>query len=383
VVGVGNTDYGADYEAVRQGRSDHRSPTAIGHAQLAFDRALSDCGLERSDVDGLVAAVGYGAIAPREVADALGITPHHLISGGVIMAGIVPAAIEALMSGACDTIALVYGTSSQTAGRQYGGQTYVGGGRGSYYYYHPWGWSSQAAHWALMFSQYQARYGVDEADLGSVAMTVRRHACLNDSAIMRQPMTIENYLASRYIVRPLHLFDICLVNDGGVCIILRRADMAGDLPHVPVHVAGWGDAFVTSQKMHYMVRERLRPQLLDAGRQALDMASLDLSEIDHFQGYDASSIHLINQLEGYGFVEPGEGLDFCKEGRMSLGSELPVNTSGGLLSEAYMHGWNHVVEAVRQLRHEAGERQVDGIATSMFSLATTDSAHPLILTRGG
>ena len=112
------------------------------------------------------------------------------------------------------------------------------------------------------------------------------------------------------------------------------------------------------------------------------MAGMDLSDIHHFQGYDASSIHLINQVEGYGFVEPGEGLDFCREGHAAIGGKLPINTSGGMLSESYMHGWNHVVEATRQLRHEVGARQVEGVQTSMFSLATTESAHPLILARG-
>jgi acetyl-CoA acetyltransferase len=180
----------------------------------------------------------------------------------------------------------------------------------------------------------------------------------------------------------LHLFDICLVNDGGVCLILRRADMATDLGHTPVEVAGWAHAKVASNKMQYLVRDRLRPQFQEAGHRAFAMADLSLSDVDHFQGYDASSIHLINQTEGYGFTEPGTGLEFCKSGGMDLDGALPVNTSGGMLSESYMHGWNHVVEAVRQLRHEAGSRQVADVRTSMFSLATTESAHPLLLTRG-
>jgi acetyl-CoA acetyltransferase len=382
IVGVGNTDYGDDYRRARAGDPTYVPPDAEGLARIAFDRALADCGLSRSDVDGLYSTVGYGAVAPESVATTLGIDARHLSAWGVIMAGIVPAAVDALQSGACDTLALVYAATSRANARQFGGQTYVGGGRDSYYYYHPWGWSSQAAHWALMFRHYQTQYGASEEDLGSVAVTLRQHASLNGQAIMRDPLSVTDYLASRYIVRPLHLFDLCLVNDGAVCIILRRDDMARDLPHVPVHVAGWGDAAIKNKKLHYMVKERLRPQLQEAGRQALDMAGLSLPDMHHFQGYDASTIHLINQLEGYGFVGDGEGLDFCKEGRMSIGGELPVNTSGGLLSEAYMHGWNHVVEATRQLRHEAGDRQVSDVETSMFSLATTESAHPLILTRG-
>jgi hypothetical protein len=200
---------------------------------------------------------------------------------------------------------------------------------------------------------------------------------------MRAPLTIDDYLESRYIVRPLHLFDMCLVNNGAVCLILRRTDISTDLPHVPVEVAGWGHAKVSADKMRNLVVERLQPQFDEAGREAFAMAGLSRSNVELFQGYDASSIHLVDQIEGYGFTDPGTGLEFCKDGELDLGGALPTNTSGGMLSEAYMHGWNHVVEAVRQLRHEAGDRQVTDVTTSMSSVATTDSAHPLLLTRGG
>jgi len=278
-------------------------------------------------------------------------------------------------------MALVYAVASRSIGRRYGGQTYQGAGPGSYYYYHPWGWSSQAAHWAVIFQHYMATYGVEERDLGAIAATLRESATLNDNAIMRQPLSIDEYLTSRYIVRPLHLFDLCLVNDGGVCLILRRADAASDSPHSPVLVSGWGHTEVHHSKMHYMVKEGLRPQFEAAGEQASTMGGIARSEIDHFQGYDASTVFLLNQIEGYGFVKVGEGLDFAKEGHLRIGGLLPSNTNGGMLSEAYMHGWNNLVESVRQLRHEAGIRQVNGAETSMFSVATTESAHPVILRR--
>jgi hypothetical protein len=199
---------------------------------------------------------------------------------------------------------------------------------------------------------------------------------------MQAPLSIQDYLASRYIVRPLHLFDLCLVNDGGVCLIVRRADLARGLPQVPVLVAGWGESKIKSDKMHYLVREGLRPQMQDAGAQALDMAAMQLSDVQHFEGYDASTIHLISQLEGYGFVEPGGGLEFCKQGEMAAGGKLPVNAGGGMLSGSYMHGWGHVAEITHQLRHDAGARQIKGVETSMFSLAQTDQAHPVIFVRG-
>ena len=184
------------------------------------------------------------------------------------------------------------------------------------------------------------------------------------------------------MVRPLHLFDLCLVNDGAVCLIIRRADMARGLAHTPVDVGGWGHSTVTTNKLHALVRERLRPQFQESGRQAMAMAGIALEDVQHFEGYDASTIHLINHIEGHGFVEPGGGLDFCKSGEMDVTGSLPVNMAGGILSGSYMHGWNHVAEIVRQLRHEAGPRQVKDLQVSMFSLAQTDQVHPVIFMRG-
>jgi hypothetical protein len=206
----------------------------------------------------------------------------------------------------------------------------------------------------------------------------------NPNAIMQTPLSLDDYLSARYIVRPLRLFDMCLVNDGGVCVILQRTDMAGDRPHDPVEVAGWAHAKAAhpSDKFRSLVQEGMQAQCKAAGDLAFAMADLHRSDVGHFQGYDAASIHLINQLEGYGLVARGQGLEFAKAGGMDLGGSMPVNTSGGMMSEAYMHGWNHLAEAVRQLRHEAGERQVADVHVSLFSSADTDSTHPLLLVRG-
>jgi len=381
IVGVGHTDYAADYAASRSGDPGHEAPDDDSLCLAAFEAALADSGLTRDDVDGLSLSNMYGGADLEATAARLGIEPTYAVRTGGLMAGLIPAATVALAEGRCDTLALVYSAASRSIGRVFGGASHTNMGRHSYSYYHPWGWSSQAAHWAMMFDHYEREYGATEADLAHVAITVREHAGRNPHAIMRAPLTVDDYLASRYIVAPMHLFDMCLVNDGGVCVILRRADMTADLPHPPVLVAGWGSDRIHHSKMHFMVRERLRPQLQEAAAQTFAMSGLDLGDVGHFQAYDASTIHLVNQLEGTGFVAPGEGLEFAKAGEMRLGGSLPTNTSGGLLSEAYMHGWNHVVEAVRQLRHEAGDRQVAGVGASLYSLATTDEAFPVLFTR--
>lgn len=235
----------------------------------------------------------------------------------------------------------------------------------------------------MVAQRYMAEYGVDEGDMAAVAIQMREHAMRTDHAIMRTPLTKEAYLASRYVTQPLHLFDLCLVNDGGVCLILSRADMARDGRHVPVSVSGWGESYVQQDKLDALIVKRLHPQFQEAGQQALEMADLPLSAIGHLECYDAATIHLVNHVEGHGFVEPGEALHGFQRGDFGLGGKLPINMSGGMLSGAYMHGWNHVAEITRQLRHAAGDRQIDGLHASMFSLGQTDQVHPIVFTRGG
>jgi acetyl-CoA acetyltransferase len=383
IVGVGETDYHLDYKAARAKAPGYELPTPERLAKTAFERALADSGLRREDIDGLSLSLIYGGPDAKSMARTLNLNPRHLIEDGGILAGPLQVVCADIAAGKCDTVAMVYAAASRAIGRQYGGNTYQGGqGPASYYYYHPWGWSSQAAHWALMFQYYQATYGATEEDLGAVAVQLRQNAMANPNAVMQAPLSIQDYLSSRYIVRPLHLFDLCLVNDGAVCFIVRRADKARDLPHTAVLVAGWGESKIRNNKLHYMVRERLRPQLQEAGGQALRMADRGLSDIQHFEAYDTSTIHLVSQLEGYGFTEPGAGLEYFKKRPGATGGKLHINASGGMLSEAYMHGWNHVAEITRQLRHEAGPRQIQGVETSMFSLTQTDQAHPIIFVRG-
>ncbi len=390
VVGVGESDYAEDYRNLRKPPPGYQPPTTEELATKAFERALADSGLARGDIDGLTVSFTYGGPAPQDLAAQLGLAPRYCAVNGNIMAGPLPVVCAAIAAGKADCVAMVYAVNSRSAGRVFGGSAHFSsnapsegyGTPPSYFYYHPWGWSSQAAHWAMIFAHYQATYGVREEDLGAVAQQVRLHASRNPAAVMQKPFTIAEYMASRYIVRPLHLLDICLVNDGAVCLIVRRADMARDMAKPAVDVAGWGEAKIRHSKLEFMVRQQLRPQLEEAGGQAFAMAGLSQADIGHFEGYDAGSMHLVNQIEGYGFVAPGEGVAFCQAGEMDLAGRLPSNTEGGNLSCSYMHGWSQVAETVRQLRHEAGPRQVAGLRHAMTSLAQTDQAHPILFSRG-
>ena len=384
IVGVGETDYAKDYAAERQRPEGWEPPTIDDLCKLAFERAVADAGIDPASIDALAMHYTFGGPGADEMARHLGISPEKAWVNGHIFAGPLPNIAGRIMAGEAKTVAMLFGIGNRSSGRQFGGNTYSSGmaGPSSYYYYHPWGWSSQAAHWALMATRYFAKFGKREEDLGHVPMTVRNHAAMNDNAIMRSPFTIDEYMASRYIVRPLHLYDICLVNDGAVCLIVTTADRARDTAKAPVDVAGWSESYITQDKMKVMVDQRLRPQLQQAGKEALAMAGLSLDDIGQFEGYDVASIHLVNQLEGFGFTPDGTGIDFCIDGQMTLGGRIPTNIAGGNMSANYMQGWGQVPEIVRQLRGEAGPRQIGGLNAALSAMTQTDCVHPVVYTRG-
>ncbi len=384
IVGVGETDYAKDYAAERKRPEGWEPPTIDDLCKLAFDRAVADAGIDASEIDALALHYTFGGPEPEEMTRHLGISPEKAWVNGHIFAGPLPNIVGRIISGEVKTVAMLFGIGNRSSGRQFGGNTYSAGmaGPASYYYFHPWGWSSQAAHWAMMAQRYFAKFGKREEDLGHVPMIVRQHAGRNDNAIMQKPFTIDEYMASRYIVRPLHLFDICLVNDGAVCLIVTTADRARDMPKTPVDIAGWSEAYIEQDKFRVMVDERLRPQIQAAGNEALAMADLSIDDIGHFEGYDVASIHLVNQIEGFGFTPDGTGIDFAQDGQITLGGRIPTNIAGGNMSANYMQGWGQVPEIVRQLRGEGGARQIDGLNTSLSAMTQTDCVHPVIYTRG-
>jgi acetyl-CoA acetyltransferase len=173
---------------------------------------------------------------------------------------------------------------------------------------------------------------------------------------MQQPLTIEDYLAARYIAQPLRLFDYCLVNDGAVAYIVTSTERARDLPQKPVLIGG--TAGRANFREWYVDPEFWADACASMRRDLLDPLGVGPEDIDSVQVYDNFSPSVIWGLEGFGFAPRGEGLKWIQGGRIELGGELPINTSGGMLSEAYLQGWNQHAEAVRQLRGQAGPRQV-------------------------
>lgn len=354
VVGVGETDWRKDYRAQRAGEA--ATLDSVGLGALAFKRALSDAGLKRDDIDGLI----VGPTTPYErMGEVLGLDVGW---GGQAdaMLGVIQACM-AIKSGLAEVVALVYGNNQRSGKVNYGGSNAAGGASFLSYVYHaPWGFTSQGALYAMMFRRYMEETGLTPEQLGQVAVAQREAASLNPGAIMQKLITTEDYVASDFVCEPLHLFDYCLINDGGVAIIIAEAERARSIRPDPVLIHGVGrhDLNSGATSLEPRLTEYYLPAQQKVAAQVFDMAGVGPEDISSAQIYDSFSCHIPLALEGYGYCPPGGAGAFLEAGHHRLGGKLPVNTSGGHLSESYMQGWAHQIEAVRQVRGTCGARQV-------------------------
>jgi acetyl-CoA acetyltransferase len=354
VVGVGQTDWRRDYRDQRGGAPGRLD--SPGLAALAFTRALADAGISRDEVDGLI----VGPTTPYErMGELLGIDARWGGQADAMLAVI--QACMAIKSGLAEVVALVYGNNQRSGKTNYGGSNAAGGASFLSYVYHaPWGFTSQGALYALMFRRYMEETGLTEAQLGEVAVAQRLAASLNPDAIMQTPITVEDYLASEYVCEPLHKLDYCLINDGGVALIIMEAERARKTGRnaVQIHGVGRYDLNTGATSMEPRLTDYYLPAQKKVAAQVFDMAGVGPKDIASAQIYDSFSCHIPLALEGYGYCGAGEAGRFMAEGNIKLGGRLPVNTSGGHLSESYMQGWGHQIEAVRQVRGTGGARQV-------------------------
>jgi acetyl-CoA acetyltransferase len=211
---------------------------------------------------------------------------------------------------------------------------------------------------AMAARAHMLKYGTANEDFGRIAVLSRTNALDNERAMMRKPMTMDDYLASRWIVDPFRMFDCCLETDGAVAVVLVRADRAKDLPHRPVLVQGaaWGGGITVVNNGHVDITESPAKPIAE---RLYASAGLGPSDIEFAELYDCFTYNVLSQIEGYGFADPGTVPAMLAEGAFDRASgSLPLNTHGGLLSEGYIHGMNHVYEAVEQIRGEAGHRQI-------------------------
>jgi len=361
VVGVGNTPFGALYRDL----DAERSPYELG--TQAFVEALADAGLTKDEVDGILVCriPDYSRMC-----DVLGIRYPRFVNvmeaGGRQASITLQYAAMAIATGMADVVACIYGNNGRSVGARYGGGQ-AGGGNETGISDAAFGMTSPGAAVAHMFRRHRHLYGTPGETLGHLAINNRLNAALNPNAVMRTPLSMEEYLASRYIAEPLRLLDYCLINDGGVCMILTSAERARSLRKPPVFLhslamAGDFDHQYTVDDMYYGALQMVAKDLFaasDFGRDGVDVA----------QFYDNFTPTLLFTLEGLGFCGRGESGAWATPQRIARDGELPLNTSGGHTSESYMQGWGLLAEAVRQVRGECGERQVSGCKTALYACA--------------
>ena len=288
------------------------------------------------------------------VGEHLGINPAFtgsMTMGGATAGALVQLASMAVATGMASVVACVFGDTARSGGNRFNASGNHGDDWGI------WGMFGNTANSALGARRHMELYGTTSEQLGWVAVTARRAAARNPQAIMREPITVADHQASRMIVEPLHLLDCCIINDGGVAIIVTTPERAASARKPPVLLWGMGQGHTLetlgAKDWWYL------PHQGDAVSRAYRMAGVGPRDISVAQLYDNYTIAVLFWLEHAGFVGLGESGSFVDGGeRISLGGELPINTAGGNLSESYMQGWLHIVEGVRQVRGEAGDRQV-------------------------
>lgn len=361
--------------------------TEIGHfpdkshlalAVDAFKLALDDAGMTKDDIDGLI-VLSYGADYDRFL-EATGVESKYTYQGwshGRFIAPMLQHAALVVAAGMARNIAIVHGRRGRAFG-QTGDLEMWRQGLGPHGEAPHYGAVGPVYGAAVSAQRYFKMYGGSGDDLAPIAMAFRKHARLNPAAIRTDPMTREDYLNSRWIVEPLRLFDCCQNNDGGACIIVSAAEVAKDAPNRPVYISGMQGVHAGRQ-YHNLTLPGLGVAQQDIFKYEPDnlscyeMAGIDRKDVDSVTCYDCFSPMVLFSLERFGFCGPGEALDFIKDGRIELGGELPMNTSGGLLSEGHIVGWNLFIEIVRQLRHSCGARQVKDAKVIQYASFLGDS----------
>ncbi|MFF4131795.1 acetyl-CoA acetyltransferase [Streptomyces mirabilis] len=340
------------------GRVADATPYAL-HAQAAR-RALADAGMDRSLVDGFASA-GLGALPPVEVAEYLGLRPTWVDStavGGSTWEAMAAHATDAIAAGHAEAVLLVYGSTARAdikAGRRTGNLSF--GARGPLQFEVPYG-HTLIAKYAMAARRHMHAYGTTLEQLASVAVQARANAALNPEAMFRTPITTDDVLSGPMIADPFTKLHCCLRSDGGAAVLLAAEEYVRDCRAAPVWVLGTGE-HVSHTTMSEWPDFTVSPAAV-SGRLAFERAGVRPDEIDVAELYDAFTYMTLVTLEDLGFCAKGEGGQFVEKGRLTVGGELPVNTDGGGLSAQHpgMRGLFLLVEAVRQLRGEAGERQV-------------------------
>jgi acetyl-CoA acetyltransferase len=356
IVGTGLSDYP---------KAPHLD--GVQHHVLAARRALADAGIEKSTLDGYVGVGGSGGMmidVAVTMAEYLRIDHRYIdgtMTGGSSFEFHVQHLAAAIREGLCDTALVTYGSDQLSKmGRMLGTGGFQRPGQrvsGPIQYEAPYG-NSLVGSYAMHAMRHMHEFGTTPEQLAEIAVGVREYATLNPKAIYRDPITVDDVVNSRMIADPLHKLDCCAITDGGGAFIMTTAERARDLPQPPVYVLGAAGA-----QTHWNVGQQVDFTSCAgalAGPVAFGRAGLTPDDVDMLMFYDSFTITCLILLESLGFVPKGEGGPFVAEGHLRKGGRWPLNTDGGGLSSCHpgMRGIFLIIEAVRQLRGQAGGAQV-------------------------
>lgn len=340
--------------------------TGLGATELCIDailRALGDAGIGKDAIDGIVTCNSMAEpllYHAESMAEYLQIFPRYCVSvgagGGTTFTALHQAA-SAIASGICQTVVIAMADSLRS-GMSREKALAMQSASGHPEFERPYG-PTVPAYYALIARAHMHEYGTTPEQLAAVAVSARAHAARNPAAEKRAPITVADVLESRLIADPLHLLDCSLVSDGGAAVVMTSAERARDFPHPPVYLLGAGEGH--SHEHISQARSLTTSAAVESGQRAYAMAGIGPDEVDVAQLYDCFTPVVILELEDLGFCAKGEGGGFVAAGHTGPGGSLPVNTHGGLLS--HCHPGNPgsmfaLTEAVRQLRGEAGARQL-------------------------
>ncbi len=338
---------------------------SVGHHALAMQRLLDDCGADKRTIDGYVNAASDVMVEGTPVmAEYLGIDHRWIdgtMTGGSSFEFHVQHAAAAIRDGQASTILITYGSDQLSRMGRMLGTGAMRTGRapiaGPFQHEAPWGCSLVGAY-AMAAKRHMHEYGTTSEQLAEIAVAAREFAGLNPSAMYRDPITVDDVVGSRMIADPLHKLDCCVISDGGGALLVTSEERARDLKQPPVWIlsaAGAQTHWNISQMPKFTETAAARFRDVLFGR-----AGVTPADIDTLQLYDSFTITILLLLEDLGFAPKGEGGPWVAEGHIRRGGSVPLNTDGGGLSSNHpgMRGIFLLIEAVRQLRGQAGDAQV-------------------------
>jgi acetyl-CoA acetyltransferase len=368
IAGIGHTEF-----SKASGRSE------LTLAAEASKAALDDAGIHPSEVDGMITFTLDGS-DEIHLARCLGVTDlaytTRIPGGGAAAVATLYQAMALVNAGLCDCV-LIWRAMNERSQYRFGQPHTLetafqpGNGTGSLLWCMPFGAQTPATWEALAAQRYMQEFGVTNEDFGRVSVVQRRHAATNPNAwFYKKPITLAEHQASKWIVEPvLRLLDCCQESDGGVAIVVTSLDRARDGRNKPAKLVGACQSIPYNVEVisnYYHDDLSRMPEAEGTARRLWAQTGLKPSDMQVAMIYDAFTPQVLKQLEAFGFCKRGEGKDFVKDGHIEIGGSLPVNTNGGLIGEAYIHGMNNVVEAVRQIRGTA-PNQVKGVRHVLVS----------------